>query len=433
MERAQYRRIGATVYQGRTERGLRYALCPIKGSSQASFAFVFSKGGLPDEESIDGTKIPAGTAHFLEHRLFQMEEGDAAEMFASMGASSNAVTTSSSTTYFFTTDRDYKAPLELLSRMVTTFYMTESDVDRERQIILRERERQLDNPFHVSYRKMLESLYYYAPIREEIIGTPDSLESIHSSTLRKFFRRHYSLNDMTLIATGNFDPVEVGAFIEKLKLGNNFQVLSALPRKLPEEPRDSVYTSESEIASPDGQTYLGVGIKFPAREALYEKYGDMLFAMYEILPDLVFSSALAPIDRMRRGGLLIYEAGTTIEQAGEEACLVALFETNSPVKMKKAMERHLSNIPAGLSFFGGELRRIELSHLGQSSIEAFDPEELLFNMVDAYENHIVWPAVASRAVTLRSRDVLGFLKSVSEWPRSYCIMRGKGKTGEDSR
>lgn len=433
MEKAQYRRVGATVYQGRTARGLRYALCPIKGAKQTSFGIVFAKGGLPDEESIDGTKVPLGTAHFLEHRMFQLEDGDAGEMFAALGASSNAVTTTSSTTYYFTTAGSWREPLELLARMCTSFYMTEQDVDREREIILRERERLLDEPSCAFSNRILEALYFYAPIREDIIGTPESLASVHASTLRKFFRRHYSLANMIVIGCGDFDPVEVAAALEKLRLYNGFQVLDALPRKLSEEPREMVYEPEVEIPSPDGQTYLGVGIKFPAREDLYTKYGDMLFAMYEILPDLVFSPALQPIDRMRKEGLLIYSAGASIEQAGEETCLTALFETNSPSRMKNQLERHLDNIPAGLTITGGELRKIELAYLGRASTEAFNPEELLFDMVDAFENHIVWPALASRAVTLKSRDVLSFLKSVSEWPRSYCVLRGRSKTGDDTQ
>ena len=429
MEKAVFRRIGCTIYQGSTSHGLKYIICPVKGCKKVTCGIIVNKGGTPDEESIDGTRIPAGTAHFLEHRLFQMEEGDGGDILASLGCYSNAVTDTSSTTYYFssTSDGKWEEGLEVLAKMCTTFYMSDDDVDRERQIILRERERTLDDPSRVMMDTLLRAMYFNSPIKEEIIGTPESLSSIHTSALRKFFRRHYTIRNMVLVALGDLDPVKTAAKIEKLKLYNGFSALDALPLKRPDEDRTRVKDAEAEAQSPDGQTYLGVGIKFPSREALYTKYGDLLFALYEILPNLVFSSILKPIDKARKEGLIIFSEPAFIEQSGEDACLLAMFETNAPRKLKAALEKHLTNPCAAISLSGKELRATKLAYLGEASQIIENPESLLEEMISGYENHVAWPALASRAVTIGSRDALNLLKELGSWPRSYAILRGKGE------
>ncbi len=429
MEKAVFRRIGCTVYEGRTDIGLDYMILPSPGCQRQTFAIVVGKGGAPDEESIDGTRIPLGTAHFLEHRMFQLEDGDAEEQFAALGCYCNAVTSTTSTAYYFSVDKggQWERGLELLAKMCTTFFMSEEDVDRERKIILQERQRTLDDPDYILFDELLHAMYFHSPIREDIIGTPESLEAIHTSALRKFFRRHYTPGNMVLFALGDLDPVEVAAKIEKLKLYNGFAALDAVRAKIPEEDRTRVREKDVTLPSPDGQTYLGVGIKFPTRESLYNKFGDLLFAMYEILPEAVFSPILKPIDEARQKGLLIRLDGVDIHQAGEDACLIATFETNAPGKLRAALDKHLDTVYSSLSLFGRELKAIRLAYLGEASLTVQEPESLLSEVINGYENHVAWPALASRACTAGTNDMLSLLKELSQWPRSYVTLTGARK------
>ena len=59
-------------------------------------------------------KVEDGIAHFLEHKMFDMENGDAADEFAKLGASSNAFTSSSRTAYLFSTTTNENDCVELL-------------------------------------------------------------------------------------------------------------------------------------------------------------------------------------------------------------------------------------------------------------------------------------------------------------------------------
>ena len=67
-------------------------------------------------------KSPKGLAHFIEHKLFQMPEGDAFSQFSQYHASANAYTDTEKTIYYFTTTMELYPPLELLLKMYFTPY-----------------------------------------------------------------------------------------------------------------------------------------------------------------------------------------------------------------------------------------------------------------------------------------------------------------------
>ncbi len=428
MEKAVFRRVGATVFQGVTASGLRYVICPVKKAPTITCAIAVGKGGFRDEETIDGTRIPLGTAHFLEHRLFDMKEGNAAALLSDLRCNSNAFTTSASTTYYFTClkEAEWKKGLDILARMVSTFHQTDEAVDRERQIILREREGDLNSSDYQLMDELRKAMYFSDVLKEDLIGTPESLETIHVSALKKFFLRHYSIGNMFAIITGDVDPVEAAAKLEKLKMYNGFTPLDATKAVIAED-RTKVVKREVEVPSIDGQTYLGVGIKFPSRESLFNKYGDLLFALYKVIPPLLFSCYAKPIDQARQDGLLIFSKDRDIVQNGEDTFAVAGFETNAPRKLKAVLDKHLANPVAGLSVFGAEMKAAKLSSLAADVSDIADSESYMGDMVDGFENHIAWPALASRAATIGSRDIMTFLRDLSTWPRSYVVLRGEKK------
>ena len=98
--------------------------------------------GAMDIKQIDehGNTIeyPAGIAHFLEHKMFEMKDGDVMDMFSSMGANVNAFTSYTETAYYFTTTADVKEPLNLLLDFVQTLEINEESVEKEKGIIIQE-------------------------------------------------------------------------------------------------------------------------------------------------------------------------------------------------------------------------------------------------------------------------------------------------------
>ena len=78
---------------------------------------------------------PLGRAAFrcLEHKMFDMENGDAADEFAKLGASSNAFTSSSRTAYLFSTTTNENDCVELLLDFVQSLNITDESVRKRKR------------------------------------------------------------------------------------------------------------------------------------------------------------------------------------------------------------------------------------------------------------------------------------------------------------
>jgi predicted Zn-dependent peptidase len=151
--------------------------------------------------------VPDGTAHFLEHKMFENEDGgDAFEDFAALGADANAFTSSTYTEYCFTaTEHVYRA-LGILLRMVREPHFSEGSVAREREIIAEEIRMEEDDPWQALYAGTMRALYHEHPLRIPVAGTVDSVAQIGPEQLRACFDTFYNLRNMTLFVCGDVSP-----------------------------------------------------------------------------------------------------------------------------------------------------------------------------------------------------------------------------------
>ena len=204
-----------------------YPRCDFK----RSFVMLTVKyGSLNQEFKILGTdeiiKTPAGVAHFLEHKMFEMPGGiDATNLFAELGADVNAYTSYENTSYYFSTVVNFYESLELLLDFVQTPYFKEESVNSEKGIIEQEIISSLDRPASVGYHGILRNLFSESKIIEDIGGTVESINQIDAEILQKCYDVFYHPENMMLIVAGNFDLDQTRLLIEtnqKHKFFNNF-------------------------------------------------------------------------------------------------------------------------------------------------------------------------------------------------------------------
>ncbi len=211
MKLKEYSKIGERVYFRRLENGLGL-FCVQKPDYYKSFAFFAANyGGADRRFRLDGEWIdtPAGVAHYLEHKMFDMPDGNALTQFTMNGANPNAFTSSDMTAYHFEcTDRFYDN-LELLLRFVSTPYFTEDSVEKERGIIGQEIRMTEDNPYHAIYYGLLRSLYKYNPIKDPVAGTVESIAEITPDVLNACHRVFYNPSNMVLCVCGDQDPEKI--------------------------------------------------------------------------------------------------------------------------------------------------------------------------------------------------------------------------------
>lgn len=190
--------------------GLKVILFP-KPLIKRSYAMLTVKyGSIHQDFKINGSdeiiSTPAGVAHFLEHKMFEMPNNvDASNLFAELGADVNAYTSHENTSYYFSTVMNFDKSLELLLDFVQTPYFIENSVEGEKKIIEQEIMSSLDKPSSVCYHGILRNLYEKNKVIDDIGGTKESINLINKDTLQMCYNTFYHPSNMFLVIAGNFD------------------------------------------------------------------------------------------------------------------------------------------------------------------------------------------------------------------------------------
>ena len=216
MEKRYYPEVGETLYQGTLNCGLQVAVLPRPGFTKKLCYFVTDFGAIHTEFTVDGVeyRVPAGVAHYLEHKLFDMPGRDISGEFAALGATPNAFTSYDMTAYYFSCTDRFRESLELLLEFVSTPYFTEESVAKEQGIIGQEIGMNEDNPDSRLFELLAETLYEVHPIRVPILGTKESVAQITPEVLELCHRAFYQPGNMFLCVVGDVDPEEVASVAE---------------------------------------------------------------------------------------------------------------------------------------------------------------------------------------------------------------------------
>ena len=212
MNKREYPAIGETLYEDVLPNGLRIAVIPKPGFSRKFAMFATDYGSADRRFHLKGEFIdtPAGVAHFLEHKMFDMPDGDnALARISANGAQPNAFTSPGMTAYYFECTSGFEENLEMLLKFVSTPYFTEESVAKEQGIIAQEIRMGEDDPGFVIFEELMRCLYDHHPIRDNIAGTVESIAQITPETLYHCHSIFYHPSNMCLCVVGDVDPRQV--------------------------------------------------------------------------------------------------------------------------------------------------------------------------------------------------------------------------------
>jgi len=239
-----------TLYSERLDNGLEIAILKKPGFKQAT-GRIASRYGSIDSRFVDPAsgqvvELPDGIAHFLEHKLFEDEDGNVSDRFSELGAESNAYTTYGHTVYYFSTTENFNQCLDLLLDFVQNPWFTDESVAKEQGIIAQEIRMYLDDPGWRSSANLLEALYVNHPVRIDIAGTIDSINQIDKDTLYLCHRTFYHPSNMVVFVVGDVDPEQVIAQVRQSFGRHQYQPQGPIERLLPEEPTAINESSRSQ-------------------------------------------------------------------------------------------------------------------------------------------------------------------------------------------
>lgn len=244
------------LYVEKLENGLTVMIMPKKNIQKkymiwaTNFGSIDNKFIAPNDK--EETNIPDGVAHFLEHKMFEQQNGtNSLDTLTALGVNANAYTTTDHTCYLFEcTDNFYPAMDELMD-YVQNPYFTDQNVEKEKGIIGQEIQMYDDYPSWAVYMNAMKCMYKNNPIIIDIAGSIESISKIDKEVLYKCYNTFYHPSNMVMCFAGDFEPE---ALIQEVKKRlKPTEKHGEIKRIYPEEPEQIVKkenTQNMEVSMP---------------------------------------------------------------------------------------------------------------------------------------------------------------------------------------
>ena len=334
MEKFTYPELSETIYRQVLPNGLTVAVVPRPGFTKKLAYFVTDYGAIHTEFTLNGKQVnaPAGVAHYLEHKMFDMPDGDVMHQFAALGANPNAFTSYDLTAYYFSCTDNFYECLKLLLEFVTTAYFTEKSVQKEQGIIGQEIGMNEDNPDTRIFENLMTAMYRKHPITVPILGSRESIAQITPQVLEICHKAFYRPGNMLLCVVGDVDPQAVEDAARQVLPESDDTVVSrtetwqeemTCPRELVEETM--------EVAMP--MFYLGFKCEPPA-------LGDAAVrceAVGDLAAEALFGESSALYLRLYEEGLIDGSFGGGFETVDGMAMLTVSGDSEDPQAVREAV------------------------------------------------------------------------------------------------
>ncbi|MGE7663060.1 EF-P 5-aminopentanol modification-associated protein YfmH [Peribacillus sp. NPDC097264] len=385
MEKIEFAQLKEELYHEKMENGLEVYILPKKEFNKSFATFTTKYGSVdshfkPLNQEVF-TKVPDGIAHFLEHKLFEKEDGDVFQQFSKQGASANAFTSFTRTAYLFSSTSNFERNLTTLIDFVQEPYFSEKTVEKEKGIIGQEINMYDDNPDWRLYFGTIANMYHHHPVKIDIAGTVESIADITKDMLYDCYNTFYHPSNMLLFVVGPVDVEKTMKQIRDNQNGKDYREQPEIERRFEKEP-DTV-AKDKDILKMNVQTpKVMIGIKandvFQTGEQLLKRelatniYLEMLFGKSSSLHEGLYEEGL--IDQS-------FSYDYTQEQGFGFALIGG--DTANPEKLTKSLLEILENSKKGTGLSEESLQRTIKKKIG-SYLRSLNSPEYIANQFTRY-------------------------------------------------
>ena len=368
MDKRVYEQLNETLYKEVLPNGLTVYLLP-KADYHKTYGLFSTNYGSIDNEFVplgkkDYIKVPDGIAHFLEHKLFEKEDGDVFQKFGEQGASANAFTSFTRTSYLFSTTDQLELNLTTLLDFVQEPYFTEASVQKEQGIIGQEIQMYQDDPNWQQFFGIINNLYPKHPVHIDIAGTIESISQITADDLYTCYETFYHPSNMTLFVIGNLEPKQLMAVIRENQAGKEFKPAEPIKRRYPQETAADIVTeSQKQMAVTIPKAILGI----KGLDALPADDRERL--RFKVALDLLFQLLLG---NTSQNYLQLYNEGLLDDSFGFEFSLDRGFyfadfggDTEQPEALVTRLTAILENFATDRELTTGNLELLKKKRLGK--------------------------------------------------------------------
>lgn len=385
MKQIVFDQLKETLYHEKLDNGLNVYVLPKQGFNK-TFATFTTKYGSIDNTFVplggnETVHVPDGIAHFLEHKMFEKEEGDTFQLFSQQGASANAFTSFTRTAYLFSSTSKVEENLHTLIDMVQEPYFTEETVEKEKGIIGQEITMYDDNPDWRLYFGLIENMFHHHPVKIDIAGTIESISHITADLLYLCYRTFYHPSNMVLFVTGPQDPEHIIKLIREDQQARDFQDAPEIKRHFEKEP-GPVAKKEQAIEMDVQAPKCMVGVKAPQREMDGEELMRTELSM-GIVMDLLFGKSSTNYESLYDEGLIddTFQFDVTQEESFGFAMVGS--DTREPDQLANRLKKMLLDAASENSLSEEGLERAKKKRIG-GFLRALNSPDFIANQFTRY-------------------------------------------------
>jgi len=268
---------------------------------------VVSVHGWVGVGSIDEEASESGLSHILEHMVFKgtrrRRAAEISRWVEAQGGALNAETSREYTHFYVDVPSEgTQAAVELLGGLLCGATLEPGEWARECPVILEEIKRRHDDPDSLLWDLLNESLYADPRWRRPVIGSPETVRAVTADQVRRFYRRHYTVDRCVVTVVGDFDEKDVRRWLER--------AFSSMPAVgAPRTPRDTDAASPRPVPvrmqKPVRQSYAAYGFCTPPASS---DDHDALDLLATILGD---GRNARLVERLREDQRLVWSIGVS--------------------------------------------------------------------------------------------------------------------------
>lgn len=385
MEKIAFEQLKEELYYEKLENGLDVYILPKKGFNKTYATFTTKYGSIDNHFKPFGkdefTKVPDGIAHFLEHKLFEKEDGDVFQQFSRQGASANAFTSFTRTAYLFSSTSHVEKNLETLMDFVQEPYFTEKTVEKEKGIIGQEITMYDDNPDWRLYYGVIENMFQNHPVKIDIAGTKESISHITKDMLYECYETFYHPSNMLLFVVGSVDPTQIMNQIKENQAKKEYSTQPEIERIFESEIEE--VAEKKQVLKMNVQTpKCIVGIKAPSASLQGQEMLKKELST-NIMLDILFGKSSVGYTELYNEGLIDDSFSYDFSQEQGFGFAMAGGDTNDPDKLAERITTILMDAKAGSVFNEENLIRARKKKIG-AFLRAINSPEYIANQFTRY-------------------------------------------------
>lgn len=376
--------LGEQVYYDVLSNGLTVYYV-LKPDYHRTFAVLTTKFGamhtrLEHVETRELRRLPAGVAHFLEHKMFEGQNGvDAFTLFMKQGAMANAYTNYSQTSYLFSSTYEIEQNIRTLLDFVQIPHFTPEGVEKEKGIIAQEWKMYHDDPRFIGYDTLQHSLYPNHSAGDNILGSLSSIEGMTYEDLRIAYDTFYHPSNLNLVIVG---PINLENMEQLVQQHQSFLESRAPEYRLLDEPVSDETIPLTKISHDVTIPIVDYGVRLNAQ---LPKGEDVLIyrTKLEVLFELLFGPTSSVASQWYQEGLVdvSYDHGLVIDDPMQHLHLTSL--TPEPMRLIEAWRHVLESWQTSSDLNEDHLQMIITGRIGDFLQGLNSLEHTASELVDA--------------------------------------------------